>query len=79
MLRLNTVRCMPESSFRESLIVESKDSTKHKMILARSIAHEITRQWFNNVSPKWWSDLWLSEGFASFFELHILDQVASCC
>ena len=33
-----------------------------------TIAHELAHQWFgNHVTPEHWGDLWLSEGFASFF------------
>jgi len=51
-------------------------STKQK--IAVTAAHEMAHQWFGNViSPLWWSHVWLNEGFASFFEEYILNQVSS--
>ncbi|XP_047022834.1 aminopeptidase N [Helicoverpa zea] len=65
-------------TFREisMLYEEGVSASTDRVHVATVVAHEIAHQWFGNlVTPIWWRDLWLNEGFATYVEYVAVNAV----
>uniref|UniRef100_A0A182QHL7 Aminopeptidase n=1 Tax=Anopheles farauti TaxID=69004 RepID=A0A182QHL7_9DIPT len=60
-------------TYRESAIFfEEQQGEQGKVGVVTIVGHEFTHQFFGNLlAPKWWSYLWLNEGFARLYQHYV--------
>lgn len=65
-------------TFRETSVLfdPSQNSPGTQESISETTAHELAHMWFGNlVTMKWWTDLWLNEGFATFMAQKSINHI----
>ncbi len=63
-------------TFRDdAVLLDERASLRQRRGMVGLMTHELAHQWFGDlVTMKWWDDLWLNEGFATWATYKIVDQ-----
>ncbi|XP_052131192.1 aminopeptidase N-like [Frankliniella occidentalis] len=64
-------------TYREEYLLESSATDiRIREFIGTTVCHELGHQWTGNlVTLDWWSNTWLNEGFATYFESVICDKI----
>ncbi|KAK3907309.1 Aminopeptidase N, partial [Frankliniella fusca] len=64
-------------TYREPyLILMDSSDVRYQQQIQTVICHELSHQWTGNlVTLDWWSNTWLNEGFATFYENFVCNQI----